>query len=84
MDPDEVRARAAALKSLGEAVRSVQPVVQTPDCGDPLAQAAVTALVDAVRCSLPAVAVELTTVSTIVARAATLYEQVDDSVAARD
>lgn len=84
VDPDDVRDRAAALQALGEAVRSVHPVVRTPDCGDPLAQAAVTALVDAVRCSLPAVAVELTTVSTIVARAASLYENVDDGVVARD
>ena len=81
MDPDEIRARAAALRALSEAVHSVQPVVRAPDCGDPLADAAVTALLSAVRNALPAVAVELTTVSTIVARAATVYERVDAAVA---
>lgn len=81
MDPDEIRARAAALQALSEAVHSVHLVARVPDCGDPLADAAVTALLSTVRNALPAVAVELTTVSTIVARAATLYERVDAAVA---
>ena len=81
VDPDEIRARAAALQWLSDAVHSARPCWQPPNCGDPLADAAVSALLDAVRNVLPAVAVELTTVATIVARAATHYERVDAAVA---
>ena len=81
MDPDEIQARAAALRALSEAVHSVPPLGRVPDCGDPLADAAVTALLSAVRNALPAVGVELTTVATIVARAAAHYERVDGAVA---
>ena len=81
MDPDEVRARGAALYCLGEAVHSVRLRSGAPDCGDPLADAAVDALLDAVGGSLPLVAIELFTVSTSVARAATVYERVDDGLA---
>jgi hypothetical protein len=81
VDPDEIRARAVALQSLSDAVHSARPCWSPPDCGDPLADAAVSALLEAVRNALPAVAVELTTVSTIVARAARLYERVDAAVA---
>jgi hypothetical protein len=81
VDPDEIRARAGALQRLSDAVHSARPCWQPPDCGDPLANAAVTALLEAVRNALPAVAVELTTISTIVARAATLYQRVDDGIA---
>jgi hypothetical protein len=80
VDPDDVRARAAALRGLSDAVRAVW-LPCAPDCGDPLADAAVAELLRAVQRSLPAVAVELTTVSTIAGRAAVVYEHVDDAVA---
>ena len=81
VDPDEVRSRGAALKGLSEAVHGVRMRAEAPDCGDPLADAAVAAVLGAVRDSLPLVAIELFTVSTIVVRAATLYERVDDGIA---
>ena len=80
VDPDAVRARGAALEGLSEAVRAVRMRADAPDCGDPLAGAAVAAVLSAVRDSLPLVAIELFTVSTIVVRAATLYERVDDGI----
>ena len=80
VDPDEVRARGAALHGLSEAVHGVRLRSGAPDCGDPLADAAVAAVLDAVKGSLPLVAIELFTVSTTVARAATVYERVDDGV----
>jgi hypothetical protein len=81
VDPDGMRARAAALRALSGSVDAADVPHRAPDCGDPLATAAVAALLGVVRDALPAVAVELTTVSTIVARAASLYEHTDAAVA---
>jgi len=81
VDPDEVRARGAALHGLSEAVHGVTLRSGAPDCGDSLAEAAVAAVLDAVGGSIPLLAIELFTVSTSVVRAATVYERVDDGVA---
>jgi len=81
VDPEDLGARAAALRGLSASVDDAWVPRAAPDCGDAVAVAAVGALLRCVRDSLPAVAVELTTVSTIVARGASLYARTDAAVA---
>ena len=81
VDPDDLGARAVALRGLSASVRDASVPRGTPDCGDVVASASVGALLRCVRDALPAVAVELTTVSTIVARSASAYRRTDAAVA---